>query len=78
MARTDGDCVMDVIEYFNERADQVLNSKTFDEARDHLAFYFGAYHFAENMGLLAGDFTQIKESLTQLSEFVASNWENDE
>ncbi|MDV2486780.1 hypothetical protein [Acinetobacter johnsonii] len=69
---------MDVIEYFNERADQVLNSKTFDEARDHLAFYFGAYHFAENMGLLAGDFTQIKESLTQLSEFVASNWENDE
>ena len=49
MARTDGDCVMDVIEYFNERADQVLNSKTFDEARDHLAFYLGAYHFAENI-----------------------------
>ena len=77
MARTDGGCVMDVIEYFNERADQVLNSKTFDEARDHLAFYLGAYHFAENMNLLGSDFTQIKESLNQLHEFVASNWEND-
>lgn len=39
---------MDLIQYFGTKVDQVFDSKTFEEARDHFAFFLGAYHLAQS------------------------------
>lgn len=67
--------MMDIIEYFEQRSDQVLNSQNFDEAKEYLAFYLGAYDLSKTMSLMSTDQElKISEMLNQLCEFVSDNW----
>ena len=69
---------MDLIQYFGTKVDQVFDSKTFEEARDHYAFFLGAYHLAQTMNLLSSQQDKvIKDMHSSIFDFILSNWEND-
>jgi len=66
---------MDVIQYFGSKVDQVFDSKSFDEAKDHFAFFLGAYHLAQTMNLLSPAQDKIvKDMQVSLSHFIENNW----
>ena len=69
---------MDLIQYFGIKVDQVFNSETFEEARDHFAFFLGAYHLAQTMNLLSSEQDKvIKDMHSSIFDFILQNWEND-
>lgn len=73
--RTDAGGFMDINDFFELKSDQILDSKSFDEARDYLAFFLGAYAFAQQYNLLTIDQNaHINDMVIQLSEFVSDNW----
>lgn len=63
---------MTLIEYFENRAVQVLSSADFDEGKEYFSFFLGAYDFVKKADLFANDQEkeQLKDIFDQLVIFM--------
>jgi len=72
MARTDGDCVMDVIEYLEEKAQEIMACEDFESAHMLYAQLLGAMKLSLDCDLFKDDFEFKKadDLFMQLGQFM--------
>lgn len=63
---------MELIEYFEFRAAQILSSTDYDQAVDYFGFFFGAYDLSNQLDLFSTieDKKAIEEIYNQLKVFM--------
>ena len=76
MARTDGDCVMGVIEYLEEKAQMVLESSSFDSAVKDFNKFHGAFDALTRCIVFTSDdeYNKGVELYLQLVEYLNATY----
>ena len=75
MARTDGDCVMDVIEYLEEKAQEIMACEDYESAHMLYAQLLGAMKLSLECDLFKDDFEFKKadDLFMQLGQFMVDS-----